>query len=99
MKQVTVIIKPGSYDDVMSALRSFGVRGLTVTRIFGSGRGPRGAREVLAPHTRLDILATDSDAADVVRVVAAIAGHGIVYVTRVDRITRVRTGESGVPAL
>lgn len=105
MKQITAIIRPGQADVVRGALRGFGVRGLTVSQAFGTDRvtveiyhGTR-IHHDLAPRIRLDILATDADAHDIVRVISASASSGLVWVVPVDTVTRVRTGEHGLPAL
>ena len=112
MKLVTAIIKPHMLDEVKTALESFGVEGMTVSEASGFGR-QRGHTEVyrgaeytvdLVPKLRLEILLDDSDADDVVDVIAKSAqtgkiGDGKVWVTPVDAVVRVRTGETGVEAL
>jgi nitrogen regulatory protein P-II 1 len=105
MKQVTAIIRPALVDAVRTALRGFGVRGLTVSQVFGTDRvtveiyhGTR-VHNDLAPRVRLDILATDADAYDILRVINASASSGLVWIIPVDTVTRVRTGEHGIPAL
>ena len=112
MKLITAVIKPHQLEDVKEALRAFGVQGMTVTESSGYGR-QRGHTEVyrgaeytvdLVPKLRLEILVDDSDADDVVDVIAKSAqtgkiGDGKVWVTPVDAVVRVRTGETGVEAL
>jgi nitrogen regulatory protein P-II 1 len=112
MKLVTAVIKPFKLDDVRSALETFGVQGMTVSEASGYGR-QKGHTEVyrgaeytvdLVPKLRLEVLVDDSDADDVVDVVAKSAqtgtiGDGKVWVTPVETVIRVRTGETGAEAL
>jgi nitrogen regulatory protein P-II 1 len=112
MKLVTAIIKPFKLDDVKEALESFGVHGLTVSEVNGYGR-QKGHTEVYrgAEYTvdfvakvKVEVVVEDADAADVVNVVVKSAstgqiGDGKVWVTGVDEIVRVRTGERGGDAI
>jgi nitrogen regulatory protein P-II 1 len=112
MRLVTGILKPFKLDDVKTALESFGVQGMTVSEVQGFGR-QRGHTEVyrgaeytvsFVPKVRIEVLVDDSDAADVIEVIAKSAqtgaiGDGKVWSTPVDDVVRVRTGERGVEAL
>ena len=112
MKLVTAVIKPFKLDDVRSALESFGVHGMTVSEASGYGR-QKGHTEVyrgaeytvdLVPKVRLEVLLDDSDVDDVVEVIVKTSqtgriGDGKVWVTPIDSVVRVRTGERGVEAL
>lgn len=112
MKLITAVIKPFKLDEVRSALETFGVHGMTVTDASGYGR-QKGHTEVyrgaeytvdLVPKSRLEILVDDTDVDDVVDVVVKAAqtgkiGDGKVWVTSVDAVVRVRTGEVGADAL
>ena len=112
MKLITAVIKPFKLDDVKTALESFGLRGLTVTEVIGYGR-QRGHTEVyrgaeytveFVPKARLDVLVDDGDAADVVELIEKAAatgkiGDGKIWVTPVEDVVRVRTGERGPEAL
>jgi len=112
MKLLTAVIKPFKLDDVRSALEKFGVQGMTVSEASGYGR-QRGHTEVyrgaeytvdLVPKVRLEVLVDDADIADVVEVVLKSAqtgkiGDGKVWVTPVDTVVRVRTGERDIDAL
>ena len=112
MKLVTAIVKPFKLDDVKSALETLGVLGLTVSEVRGYGR-QKGHTEVyrgaeytvdLVPKVRLEILVDDLDADKVVETVSEAArtgkiGDGKVWVTPVDSVVRVRTGERGADAL
>jgi nitrogen regulatory protein P-II 1 len=112
MKLVTAIIKPFKLEDVKAALETFGVRGLTVGEVNGYGR-QKGHTEVyrgaeykvdFVPKIKVEVVVEDTDAADVVNVVVRAAatgqiGDGKVWVTGVDEIVRVRTGERGGDAI
>jgi len=111
VKLVTAVLPPHRVPDVMRALQSFGVRGVTVTEVQGYAPAPirveiyRGAeyRVDLAPRLRLDVLTLDFDAADLVRVIRAAGGRGtgggIVWVTPVEEVVRIRTRERGPDAV
>jgi nitrogen regulatory protein P-II 1 len=112
MKLVTAIVKPFKLDDVKAALETFGVHGLTVSEVQGFGRQRghtevyRGAEYTVAfvPKVKIEIVVQDADAAEVVGVVVTAAqtgsiGDGKVWVTSVDEVVRVRTGEKGAEAL
>src|SRR2546423_9561029 len=112
MKLITAVIKPHRLDEVKDALRDFGVHGLTVTEASGFGR-QRGHTEVyrgaeytvdLVPKVRIDVLVDDHDADKVLDAIVEAArtskiGDGKVWVTNVDTVVRVRTGERDVDAL
>ena len=112
MKLVTAIVKPFKLDDVKSALETLGVLGLTVSEVRGSGR-QKGHTEVyrgaeytvdLVPKVRVEVLVDDLDADKVVETVVEAArtgkiGDGKVWVTPVESVVRVRTGERGADAL
>jgi nitrogen regulatory protein P-II 1 len=112
MKLITAIVKPFKLDEVKSALQAFGVHGITVTEASGYGR-QRGHTEVyrgaeytvdLVSKLRIEVLCEDTDAADIADVIVKAAvtgkiGDGKVWVTPVDDIIRVRTGERGAKAL
>lgn len=112
MKLVTGVVKPFKLDDVKAALESFGVAGITVSEVQGYGR-QRGHTEVyrgaeyrvdFVPKVRIEILVDDDDADDVVDVVVKSAatgkiGDGKVWVTPIENVVRVRTGERGAEAI
>jgi nitrogen regulatory protein P-II 1 len=112
MKLVTAIIKPFKLEDVKGALEGRGVHGLTVSEASGYGR-QKGHTEVyrgaeytvdLVPKVRLEIVVEDDVADDVVDAIVASAqtgkiGDGKVWVSSVETIVRVRTGERGSEAL
>jgi nitrogen regulatory protein P-II 1 len=112
MKLVNAVIKPFKLDDVKSALDAYGISGMTVSEASGYGR-QRGHTEVyrgaeytvdLVPKVRIEILVDDADADSVVDVIIKSAqtgriGDGKVWLTPVDSVARVRTGERGEDAL
>ena len=112
MKLVTAVIKPYQLDAVKDALHALGVNGLTVSEVQGYGRQKghtevyRGAEYTVefVPKIRLEVV---TDEVDVDKVVDAIVesaktgkiGDGKVWVTPVEDVIRVRTGERGIDAL
>ncbi len=112
MKLVTGVIKPHALDRVRQALQVQGVEGMTVTEASGYGR-QRGHTEVyrgaeyvvdLVPKVRLEVLVDDEDVDHIVEVLVSAArtgkiGDGKVWVTPVEAVVRVRTGERGPDAL
>ena len=106
MKLVVAIIKPFKLDDVKAAAQELGVRGLTTTEVQGFGR-QRGHTEVyrgaeytveFVPKVRIEVLADDDEARRVADAIVEAArtgqiGDGKVWVSPVDSIIRVRTGE------
>ena len=112
MKLITAIVKPFKLDEVKEALKAEGIQGMTVSEVQGFGR-QRGHTEVyrgaeytvdFVPKVRLEIVAEDTDAGRIVDAIVAAArtdkiGDGKVWVTPVESITRVRTGEMGSDAI
>ena len=112
MKLVTAIIKPFKLDDVREALSDVGVSGITVTEVKGFGRQKghtelyRGAEYVVdfLPKIKVEI-AVEPDLVD--RVIEAITsaartgkiGDGKIFITPVDEVIRIRTGETGEDAI
>jgi nitrogen regulatory protein P-II 2 len=112
MKIITAIIKPFKLDDVRQALGDIGVQGLTVSEVKGCGRQKghtelyRGAEYVVdfLPKVKLEI-AIDDDLVD--RAIEAISssantgkiGDGKIFITPLEQVVRIRTGESGPAAL
>ncbi|MCB0953687.1 MAG: P-II family nitrogen regulator [Microthrixaceae bacterium] len=112
MKLITAIIKPFKLDDVKAALKSMGVVGLTVTEVRGFGRQGghtetyRGTEYQVdfLPKVRLEAIVDDSDAADVIDTIVSSArtdkiGDGKVWVSNIDELVRIRTGERGAEAI
>ena len=106
MKQVTAIIKPFKLDEVREALAEVGVSGLTVTEVKGFGRQKghtelyRGAEYVVdfLPKIRVEVVLPDSQVEAAIEAVVKAArtgkiGDGKIFVTTVERVVRIRTGE------
>jgi len=112
MKLVTAIVKPFKLDEVKEALKASDIHGMTVTEVQGFGR-QAGHTEVyrgteykidFVPKARVEILVDDDDAANIVDVIVSAArtgkiGDGKVWITPVDGVVRVRTGERDNDAL
>jgi len=112
MKLITAVIKPFRLDDVRNALAEVGIQGMTVTEVKGFGRQRghtelyRGAEYVVdfLPKVKVEAAVTD-DLAD--RVVEAIieaaktgkVGDGKIFVTSLEQVFRIRTGETGDQAI
>ena len=112
MKLVTAIIKPFTLDDVKAALEQLGVLGMTVSEVRGFGRQKghtevyRGAEYTVEflPKIRIEVLTDEIDVEKVVDAVVTAArtgkiGDGKVWVSPVEAVIRVRTGERGTDAL
>ena len=112
MKLITAVIKPFKLEDVKEALKGSGVQGMTVTESRGFGR-QRGHTEVyrgaeyqidFVPKVQLEILAEEGIVERVVQTIIDTArtgtiGDGKIWVTPVESVYRIRTGESGADAL
>jgi len=112
MKLITAVIKPFKLDDVKDALKATGVTGITVGEVRGFGRQGghtetyRGAEYQIdfVPKTCLEIVVDDAMVDQVVDTIATAAatgkiGDGKIWVTNVERLIRIRTGEEGVDAV
>lgn len=112
MKLVTAIVRPHKVEDIKEALQEIGVQGLTLSEVRGYGR-QRGHTEVyrgaeyeieFVPKTRLEVLSPLGLVDEVIDTIVKYArtgqvGDGKVFVTDVERIVRVRTGEEDEDAL
>ena len=112
MKRIEAIIKPYKLDDVKERLRAIGVTGMTVCEVKGFGRTGgktevyRGSAYVVdfVPKIRIEVVATDAMASDVVDAIVTAAmtgkiGDGKIFVTPIDEAIRIRTGERGDDAV
>ena len=112
MKLVTAIVKPFKLDDVKDALKALDIQGMTVAEVQGFGR-QRGHTEVyrgaeytvdFVPKVRVDVLTDDADVTRIVDAIVTAArtdkiGDGKVWVTPVENVIRIRTGEMGPDAI
>jgi nitrogen regulatory protein P-II 1 len=112
MKLITAVVKPFKLDEIKTALKEAGVTGMTVTEVQGFGRQSghtevyRGAEYTIdfVPKVRIEILADDGDVDRLIEVLTSSArtgkiGDGKVWVTTVEQVARIRTGELGPDAL
>jgi nitrogen regulatory protein P-II 2 len=112
MKIITAIIKPFKLDDVRQALGEIGVQGLTVVEVKGFGRQKghtelyRGAEYVVdfLPKVKLEVAIDDDLVDQAIDVITSSAntgkiGDGKIFVTNLEQVVRIRTGESGPAAL
>jgi len=112
MKLITAIVKPFTLEDVKTSLEQVGILGMTVSEVQGYGR-QKGHTEVyrgaeytvdMVPKVRVEVLSDDSQALDVAASIVEAArtgkiGDGKVWVTPVEQVVRVRTGERDADAL
>jgi nitrogen regulatory protein P-II 2 len=112
MKLITAIIKPFRLDDVRNALSELGVQGMTVTEVKGFGRQRghtelyRGAEYVVdfLPKSKIEIATSDEQAEAVIEAIVSAArtgkvGDGKIFVSELQQVIRIRTGESGEHAV
>ncbi len=112
MKKIEAIIKPFKLDEVREALSEIGVTGLTVTEVKGFGRQKghtelyRGAEYVVdfLPKVRVEVILQESQLDAAIEAIVKAArtgkiGDGKIFVTHVEQVIRIRTGESGEAAV
>jgi len=112
MKMVTAIVKPFKLDEVREALSAIGVQGVTVTEVKGFGRQKghtelyRGAEYVVdfLPKVKIEAAVDDAIVDRVIEAIESAArtgkiGDGKVFVSALDQVVRIRTGETGKDAL
>lgn len=112
MKKVEAIIKPFKLDDVREALTEIGVTGMTATEVKGFGRQKghtelyRGAEYVVdfMPKVKIELVVTDEQLDSCLGVITEAArtgkiGDGKIFVSSVERVIRIRTGEEGDEAI
>ncbi len=112
MKEIVAIIRPDKLEDVKKALEEIGCNGVTVVEVKGRGRqlgvteSYRGSdyRIDLLPKTRLEIITNDSDVDKITDTIVKTAqtgdiGDGKIFISPVEDVIRIRTGESGETAV
>ncbi len=112
MKKITAIIKPFKLDDVREALSEIGINGMTVTEVKGFGRQKghtelyRGAEYMVdfLPKVKIEIVVTESIAEQCVDTIVETSrtgkiGDGKIFVSNVEKVIRVRTGEENEQAI
>lgn len=112
MKLITAIIKPFKLDDVREAVADIGIQGITVTEVKGFGRQRghtelyRGAEYVVdfLPKAKVELAVSDDIVEQVVEAISNVArtgkiGDGKIFVTNLEQVVRIRTGETGSEAV
>ncbi len=112
MKLITAVIKPFKLDDVRESLSEIGVQGVTVTEVKGFGRQKghtelyRGAEYIIdfLPKVKLEIACEDDVTDSIIEAITKTAstgkiGDGKIFVTSLEQVVRIRTGETGADAL
>jgi nitrogen regulatory protein P-II 1 len=112
MKKIEVVIKPFKLEDVKDALAEIGITGMTVSEVKGYGRQKghselyRGAEYTVdfMPKIKLDVIVNEEDVDKVIETVVESAktgkiGDGKIFVSDVEKIVRIRTGETGSEAV
>ncbi len=112
MKKIDAVVKPFKLDEVREALSDIGVSGLTVTEVKGFGRQKghtelyRGAEYVVdfLPKVKIEIVVADNVVEQVIEAIVKAArtgkiGDGKIFVTTVDQVVRIRTGETDESAI
>ena len=112
MKKIEAIVRHFKLEDVKNALAASGIHGMTVTEIRGFGR-QRGHKETyrgaeytvdFLPKVKLEVVVDDGEAQKAIETVTSVArtgqiGDGKIFVTALEEVIRIRTGETGVEAL
>ena len=112
MKKIEVIIKPFKLDEVKEALNTVGVNGMTISEVKGFGRQKghtelyRGAEYVVdfLPKVKIEIAISDDMVESVIESITRVAstgkiGDGKIFVTNLEQVIRIRTGETGADAV
>ncbi|MDA3946868.1 MAG: P-II family nitrogen regulator [Helicobacteraceae bacterium] len=112
MKKIEAVIKPFKLEDVKDALAEIGITGMTVSEVKGYGRQKghselyRGAEYVVdfLPKIKMEMVVTDEQVDEVVNTVAEVAatgkiGDGKIFVYDIEKVVRIRTGETGPDAI
>lgn len=112
MKKITAVVKPFRVDEVKEALKGAGVAGMTVTEVQGFGRQAghtevyRGAEYTVdfVPKVRFEVIVEDGDVDRLVEAIVASAktgkiGDGKIWISDVEEVIRIRTGEQGTDAI
>ena len=112
MKMITAVIKPFKLDDVRESLADIGVQGITVTEVKGFGRQKghtelyRGAEYVVdfLPKVKLEVTISDDLVDSTVEAITKSAatgkiGDGKIFISSLDEVIRIRTGETGADAI
>jgi len=112
MKKIEAIVRPEKLDEIKEALNKHNVKGLTISQVVGCGH-QKGQKNFyrgtvvelnLLPKIKIEIIAEDENAADIVKLISETAktgeiGDGKIFISSVEDVVRIRTGESGETAI
>jgi nitrogen regulatory protein PII len=112
LKKIEAIVKPEIFDEVKNALNSHDIKGITIMQVLGAGN-QKGRKQYyrgsevginLLPKIKLEIVVSDEQVDELVEIISKTAntgniGDGKIFVSTIDNAYRIRTGESGEPAL
>lgn len=112
MKKIEAIIKPFKFDDIREKLEEFGISGMTITEVRGFGRQKgrtelfQGAEYIvdLVPKIKVELVVPDDIVDDIVKIISDTAntglfGDGKIFISTIEEVIRIRTGERGIDAL
>jgi nitrogen regulatory protein P-II 1 len=112
MKKIEAIIKPFKLDDVKEALNELGIKGMTIIEVKGYGRQKghtelyRGAEYTVdfIPKVKIEIVVSDAVSDEAIRIIEKTArtgkiGDGKIFITNIDEVIRIRTGQRGEEAI
>lgn len=112
MKKIEAIVRPEKLDEVKGALNKHGIKGLTITQVFGCGN-QKGQKNIyrgtiveinLLPKIKIETVCEDKEVAEIISVISDAAktgeiGDGKIFVYDTENVVRIRTGESGDGAI
>lgn len=112
MKKIEAILRPEKLEEVKDALNKHDVKGLTITQVVGCGH-QKGQKNfyrgtvveiTLLPKIKVEVVCEDSSADDIIAIISDTAktgeiGDGKIFVYNIENVVRIRTGESGEPAI
>lgn len=112
MKKIEAIVRPGKFEDIKEALGTFGIHGMTVTQVIGCGL-QKGKKEIyrgteytidLLPKFKLEMVVKDSAVDGIVNLLKTEActgkiGDGKIFISNIEDVIRIRTGETGEDAV
>lgn len=112
MKKIECILRPGKLEEVKDALSKYGIKGMTVYQVMGCGL-QGGRKEVyrgteltinLLPKIKMEVVVSDKDAEEIVDIIRKAAltgeiGDGKIFISPVENVVRIRTGDTGEKAI
>lgn len=112
MKKIEAIVRPGKLDEIKEALNKYGIHGLTISQVMGCGL-QKGRKEFirgtevslnLLPKIKIEIITKDSSVEDIIEIISLESktgqvGDGKIFISDIEDVVRIRTGERGEPAI